>query len=117
SRRSLTAATWTTNPLPVGSPGTDADAGASCAAGGGVIGLTGSLLVAAGLAATAGALFADSESRIPDPGLNLSSTGSCPSGRLGCVSGSCAATGGLLVTAGARGAAGVSPDVGSVAAS
>ena len=54
SRRSLTAATWTTNPFPAGS----AEA-------------VGSFFAAVGLGRAAGALF------------NLSSTGSCPSRRLG----------------------------------
>src|SRR6185369_17437738 len=108
---------WTTNPLPAGSPEAGAEAGAAFASAAGAIRFAGSFLVTAGFPTTTGALFANPESRVADPGFSLSSTGSCPSRRLGYVSVSCEATGALLVTAaaGASGTPGVVPDVGSVA--
>src|SRR5215813_12369287 len=92
SRRSLTAATCTTNPLPAGSPATVADEGEAFATAVGATGLAASIFVA-GFVATSGTLFARPgsrpsrasgrtdpvEGRLPDPGFNLSSTGSCPS--------------------------------------
>src|SRR5439155_23148590 len=92
-------------PVPAGSR--ESAGGAAEGDGGGATGATGTAFVAGMAFGAGGATFAivatgfgavalNRESRIPDPGFNVSSAGSCPSSRSGYVDVSCDAIGVLL---------------------